>query len=67
VNGDQAVISCLRFTPERWRSFGVLPEVISRWKITEKEARPLFQKAEGFTEGIRFAQAMLGAILVQPR
>jgi len=64
---DIAKVHCIRFTRERWQSFGVIPKVSASWELTAKEAQGLFNEAKGFTEGIRFAQTILGQPLIQSK
>lgn len=45
----------LRFTPERWRSFGFVPTPYVM-TIGKRSFESLLDKAIGFTAGVRFAQ-----------
>lgn len=54
------------FTPARWHSFGFTPEAISL-PCLSKDYNEAVQRSIGFTEGVRFAQEMLDAVLIQGR
>lgn len=50
----------LRWTPERWKSFGFVPMPLES-KIPQKEWNDKLQVAAGFTNGVRFAQSWYGS------
>ena len=67
VDAEEYVCSLLSFTPERWRSFGFVPVNVVSYSLSTSEERRLSEKAAGFTEGVRFAQKLLGGSIMQSR
>lgn len=61
-SGDEWEIKTLRYTPERWSSFGVHPSTIevASLNILQSEWNKYTQQATGFVRGVRFAQKLLG-------
>ena len=59
-------IEMVGFTPARWESFGVTPKHFE-FSVLAKEYYQYSAQATGFTEGIRFAQELLDATLIQGR
>ena len=57
-DGEDYRIETLRFTPDRWKSYGYVPKATER-TIPMKEWDRLMEQAFGFTRGVRFAQAYL--------
>lgn len=64
-DGENFKIYSLHFTEARWKSFNFVPEEVSNIKITAKEEREFQLKADGFREGIRFAQHVLNGRLIE--
>ena len=64
--GDNYRIYCINYTLERWKSFGVIPTVISSLSMTASEESIFYYKASGFIAGIRFAQNILSECPGQP-
>jgi hypothetical protein len=60
-------VHTVQYTVERWRSFGYVPEVLISWKMPAKQDKENTLKAIGFTEGVRFAQKVLGGYLIQSK
>jgi len=66
VDADTLELHLTRFTPERWRSFGVgIPKNVFAHKVQEKEHRDHRLQADGFTRGVRYAQKRLGGHIMQ--
>ena len=57
-DGENYQVETLRFTPDRWASFGYIPDA-TEMTIPLKEWGRLIEQAQGFTSGIRFAQQYL--------
>lgn len=60
-SGDTYEIRTLRFTPERWESFGVSRKHIEAIElgVLKKQYDEYCEEAIGFTKGMRFAQHFL--------
>ena len=56
--GEDYRVKTLRFTLDRWASFGYVPNA-TEMTIPMKEWDRLMEQSVGFTEGVRFAQAYL--------
>jgi len=65
TRNDSYRLHTLHFTPERWKSFGFVPIIIDKIKITPKEETMLHEQAQGFTNGLRFAQDILQKVLIE--
>lgn len=65
--GENFRLYCLFYTPERWKSFGVEPRLITELEMTRKELEQKAEKAVGFTEGLRLAQTIADLRLVEGR
>lgn len=61
-NDDTLFVHTLNFTPERWRSFGYVPNVKLESGVLASQYRQYIYEAVGFTEGLRFAYAMMKEI-----
>lgn len=60
-DGDTYEIRTIRFTPERWESFGVSRKRIEVFElgVLKKQYDEYCEEAIGFAKGIRFAQRFL--------
>jgi len=58
-------VHTVTFTQERWQSFGYVPKVVGSLRTSTREIQDDISRATGFTEGVRFAQKVLGGSLIQ--
>jgi len=61
---DAYEFELVKFTRERWASFGCAPKPV-QVRLLAKDEREKLHEAVGFTRGIRFAQELLGGYLIQ--
>ena len=63
--GDNYRCHLLNFTRDRWASFGFVPPIAATIRLSAPVGKAYSLRARGFTEGIRFAQKLLGQRLIE--